>query len=129
MSDIVVENPYKFYLMILVVGLFMAFTSGFVVGAQGKFQAPVQTPAPQVISACPTPANFDLTKHDQEVLQGCYKLVSDSVISLREQALKTEGVVTTAMVDISKVCHGKQIVVATPGAADVLDLQKKRQTH
>ena len=127
MSDVIVENPYKFYVMILLVGLFVAFISGFAVGSQVR--QPVQVASPQVINTGPFPVNYDVAKHDQEVLQSCYKVITDQVALLRELSAKTDLAVTTAMADLTKVCHQKEIVIATPGTAEVLELRKRKLTH
>jgi len=111
-------------MMILVVGLVVAFGAGFVVG-----NAVVKAPPPQIINTSPYPANYDVTKAHQELLQSCYKFLGDQVVNLKEQALKTEQTVNTAVEELSKVCHQKKIVIETPGAADIINARKKATTH
>jgi hypothetical protein len=83
MSDILVESPSRYTMMILVTGLFIAFGAGFVVGS--ALHPTLQIQAPQPVAASTTfPANYSTAQHDQEVLQDCYKFMGEQLLALRE---------------------------------------------
>jgi len=103
MADIVVENPYKFYLMILIVGLVVAFG----VGAGTGFVAGYATHQPAVVEESPLPRNYDLAKVLREQVENC-RYMGEAVALLKEQTGRVETQVKTAVAELKVSCQSEQ---------------------
>lgn len=96
MADLVIKDQYKLYVMILVVGLFVSFTGGYLVGAQNRVESVVQTN--------PLPANWDPAQGMQNLLDRCYKYMNDQVVNLVASQAKIEQAVSANTQTIRETC-------------------------
>lgn len=118
------ENAYRVVIMTLIVGLFLVFGVGFLVGADSSRDT-------HVIDTSPYPRNYDVTKANAELLQKCYDYANNQTVNMlssmadtrkalaevKEQGAKQEAALQAAehegkflqqtVVSLSRTCDKK----------------------